>query len=293
MLFIRLLSRLPLRALYVISDFLFVISFYVVRYRKKLVWRNLKSAFPEKTTEELRIIEKEFYRNLCDYAVEMLKLFTISDKELKQRVVFRSTEIPLHYSESKQSILILASHQFNWEWMLTAASGQLPMAVDFVYQPVNNKFFDELSRISRTRFGAFAIKRDQVARESIKRKHIVRAIAIIADQYPGYGRDKKYFTTFLNQETVFFYGSNQLALLMQYPVVYYSMKKIGRGYYEAIPNKIADPPYTPDSTVVIENYVSAVERTIRENPSQWLWSHNRWKKRHLKAGIDLKVNQAN
>ena len=285
MFFIRLLSRLPLSVLYAISDFLFVVSYYIVRYRRPLVWKNLRNSFPEKPEQELRKIEKDFFRNLCDYAVEMLKLFTISKQELSQRVVFKNSEIAVDYAQKQQPILILASHQFNWEWMLTAACGQLPMPVDFVYQPVNNKFFDDLSRVNRTRFGAYAIKRDQVARESIRRKNLLRAVAIIADQYPGHARDKRYMTNFLHQDTAFFYGSNQLAVLLQYPVVYYAMKKIRRGYYEATAIRIADPPYAPDSNVMIEGYVRAVERTIKENPSGWLWSHNRWKKKHLRKGV--------
>lgn len=281
MFFIRLLSRLPLGVLYGFSNFLFVVSFYIVRYRRRLVEKNLKQSFPNKTNEEIKAIEIDFYKNLCDYAVETLKLLTISKKDLSARMVFKQPEVPEAFKNKQQSILFLASHQFNWEWLLVSASISFPMAIDFVYQPVNNQFFDKLSLKLRTRFGAHAIKRDEVAREIVKRKNMLRGIAIVADQYPGYGRDKKYVTTFLNQETAFFYGTNQLAVLTQYPAVYYQIRKIKRGYYEASPVIVAIPPYEKTADQVIEHYVRIVEKVIDENPQGWLWSHNRWKKRHL------------
>ncbi len=282
MFFIRLLSRLPLTVLYAISDFLFIVSFYVVRYRRALVQANLANSFPEKEKKELRNIEKEFYKNLCDYGVETLKLVTISKEELSSRMVFKNSEVPESYRDSGQSILFLASHQFNWEWILVSASINFPMPIDFVFQPVKSKFFDRLILSSRTRFGAYPIRRDEVARELVKRKKILRGIATVADQYPGYGHDKKYMTKFLNQETAFFMGTNQLALMTQYPALYYRIKKIRRGYYEAYPVIVASPPYPKTSEVVIENYVRLIEEMIRDYPSGWLWSHKRWKKRHLR-----------
>ena len=282
MFFIRLLSRLPLAVLYVISDFLFFVSFYVVGYRRKLIKRNLKNSFPDKDAKTLSAIEKEFFKNLCDYAVESLKLLSMPRAELSRRMLFKDLNVIEPFRASNQSILFLASHQFNWEWLLVSASANFPMAIDFVYQPVNSKFFDRLTLRMRTRFGAHPIKRNEVARELIKRKDILRGIATVADQYPGYGRDKKFIARFLNQETAFFMGTNQLAQLSQYPAVFYKPKKIRRGYYEALPVIVAMPPYPKESVIVIENYVKAVDDTINEYPAGWLWSHNRWKKRHLK-----------
>ena len=279
---IRLLSRLPLRILYGISDFLFFLSYYVVRYRRKMVWKNLGNAFPQKTPVELRQIEKKFYRNLCDYAVEMLKLLTIRREELARRMVFKNTEVAMKHYNRNQSVLHLTSHQFNWEWLLAAGSFTYPAEMNFVYQPVNNASVNDLTNEVRTRFGAHPIRRDSVAREAVKRRNILHGIAIVADQYPGYGHDKKYTARFLNQETVFFYGTNQLAVLTQYPAVYYKLKKVKRGYYEATVVEIAAPPYAKESDTVIENYVRVVEEVIQEDPAGWLWSHNRWKTRHLK-----------
>jgi Kdo2-lipid IVA lauroyltransferase/acyltransferase len=287
MFLVKLLSRIPLSVLYFFSDFLFFIAYHVVRYRRRLVRKNLKASFPEKSAKELAVIERKFYKNLCDYSVETLKLLTITKEELGKRMVFTTPEIPIKYKDKNQSILILASHQFNWEWLVAAACFNLPMQVDFVYQKVNSNFFDRISMLCRTRFGAYAIKRDEVARETVKRRNIVRAVATMADQYPGYAHDKKFSAKFLNQETVFFFGVNQLALLTQYPVVFYEIHKIKRGYYETRAIEMAQPPYERDSNEVIVKYITEVERVIKENPPAWLWSHNRWKKRHLRPRANV------
>lgn len=281
MFFLKLFSKLPFGILYAFSDFLFFISFHVIKYRRRLVWKNLKNAFPGKSESELREIEKKFYKNLSDYAVEMLKLLTINKEELRKRVVFKNPEVSIRYIQEGQSLLNLASHQFNWEWLLAAGSFILPGQMDFVYQPVNNKFFDEFSNFCRSRFGAYGIKRDSVAREIVKRKNIVRNIALVGDQYPGMGYDKKYPSTFLNQSTVFFNGPNQLAVLTQYPVLYYAMRKIKRGYYETTIVPLALPPYEKENTDVLKNYIAEIEKVIDKDPAGWLWSHNRWKTRHL------------
>ncbi len=282
MLLIKLLSRLPFGVLYAVSDFLFFISFHVVKYRRKLVRKNLKNSFPSKTDAELKQIEKAFYKNLCDYAVEMIKLLTISKEELMKRVKFTNPELTIRHIKNGQSLLNLASHQFNWEWLLTAGSIVLPGQMDFVYQPVNNKFFDDFSYKCRTRFGAHGIKRDSVAREVIKRRDIVKNIAIVGDQYPGWGHDKRYAADFLHQPTVFFNGPNQLAQLTQYPVFYYAIRKLKRGYYEVTIVELASPPYEKDKTDILRAYIEEVEKVIHRDPAGWLWSHNRWKTRHLK-----------
>jgi Kdo2-lipid IVA lauroyltransferase/acyltransferase len=281
MFFIRILSHLPLSVLYRVSDFLFLISYYVVRYRRKLVRKNLLNSFPHYAPADRNRIERLYYKNFCDYGVETLKLYSITKEELGKRMTFKNLHIIEEYRGRNQSVLILSAHQFNWEWLLTAGNFSLPVPVDFVYQPVNNITFDRFSLTCRTKFGAYPIRRDEVARETIKRKHILRGLAIIADQYPGYTKDKKYHTTFLHQDTVFFQGAQQLAVLTQYPVVFADVKKTHRGYYTATFIKISEPPYTRNDVTVMERYIRLIEKNIQEEPTGWLWSHNRWKKRHV------------
>lgn len=281
MVFFRLLSRLPFSALYALSDFLYFITYYLVGYRKQLVHQNLSNSFPDKSENELLLIEKSFYRNLCDYAVETLKLLSISQNELKKRMRYTNPELVFHCRDKGQSVILLTSHQFNWEWLLVSGVLSLGVPIDFVYQPVRNSFFEKLIQSCRMRFGGYAVKRKEVARELAKRKNIIRAVAIVADQYPGYSRDKKFETKFMNQDTVFFYGSQQIAELTQYPVFYVVVERASRGYYTATLVEMAEPPYEKNNTAVITNYVHAVERVIRNHPAGWLWSHNRWKTKHL------------
>jgi len=279
MFILKLLSLLPFPILYAFSDFLFVVSYHLVGYRIKIVRKNLEKSFPEKSIEERRKIEKQFYKDLCDYGVETLKLLTISKEDLMKRLRYKNPEITQPYADRGQSIILLTSHQFNWEWLLASGCLYLPFKVDFVYQQQSSTLFDDFSLQGRTRFGAYPIERANVAREAIKRKNILRGVAIMADQFPGLSRDKKYWTTFMNQDTAFFLGLGQLAYITQYPAVFFGVRKIKRGYYEAEGFVVSEPPYEKESQQIVEDYVKATEKVIRQNPSGWLWSHNRWKRK--------------
>jgi Kdo2-lipid IVA lauroyltransferase/acyltransferase len=248
------------------------------------VRKNLRNSFPEKSQAELLSIEKQFYINLCDYGVETLKLLTMRKEDLASRVTFTNLDLIQSYKEKNEPLILLSAHLFNWEWILTAGSFSLPIPLDFVYQKVESNLFNTFAMVTRTRFGAFPIERSNVARETIKRKNVLRGIALVSDQYPGYKKDKKHPAFFLNQESVLFLGGNQLAILMQYPVLYMNVRKIKRGHYEGTFEKIAEPPFMKDDVTVVDNYVRALEDSIRKDPANWLWSHNRWKKRHLGHG---------
>ncbi len=282
MLLLRFLSRLPFFVLYRISDFLYLFVFYVLRYRRKLVMKNLGNSFPDKEKASLEKIARQFYRNFCDYGVETLKLLTISEKELTQRFSFGDQELIELHAQKNQSVIYLAAHQFNWEWGMVAASTALPLTMDFVYQKVNSEFFNKLILDCRSRFGAYPIERQKVARESMARRHILRGIATVTDQYPGHSGDKKYFHKFMNQDTAFFYGVNQIAYLTQYPVFFFNIEKLKRGYYKGSFIQVGTPPYDKTDTRVIEEYINILEECIKQNPENYLWTHDRWKKRHLK-----------
>jgi len=229
-------------------------------------------------SEKKKII-KEFYKNLCDYGVETLKLLSLPAEELRKRMVYKNPEILLPFVDRKQPVIFLASHQFNWEWLLVAGSISLPLPVDFVYQEQSSNLFNQFSLRCRSRFGAFPIKREHVARESIRRKNIVRGVAIVGDQFPGYDKDKKYWTKFLNQDTAFFLGLGQLAILTQYPAFFAAVRKVKRGFYEIELIQISEPPYGKESHVMVDNYAKETEKVILKHPAGWLWSHKRWKDR--------------
>ncbi|MBI3221054.1 MAG: lysophospholipid acyltransferase family protein [Bacteroidetes bacterium] len=263
--------------LYWLSDFLFFVGYRLMKYRRSVVLKNLRNSFPTASEKELHVVEKEFYQNLCDYAVETIKLLSIQKEELTKRMSYQNPEVLQPYADKKQSVILLASHQFNWEWLMVSGSINLPLPIDFVYQKQSSTSFDHFLMQIRCRFGAYAIERGQTARESIRRKNISKAVAIIADQFPNF--EKKVWTSFLHQDTAFFQGIGQLAVLTQYPAFFVRSKKIKRGYYQAELIPIATPPYNRDSQTLVENYAQLVEHFITENPASWLWSHERWKRK--------------
>jgi KDO2-lipid IV(A) lauroyltransferase len=278
MFLLKVVSRLPLPVLYVISDVIFLITFYVIRYRRKVVMENLVKSFPHKTSEDLKQIERLFYRNLCDYAAETLRLLTISKKELQRRVVFTNADVIKEFTNKNHSVLILAAHQFNWEWLLAAGCFNLPVPVDFVYQPQSSNLANAFSIAIRTRFGGHPVKRETVGREALRRKQIVRATAIVADQYPGHFNHRKYWATFLSQRTAFFHGISQLATLADAGAYFAAIRKTSRGHYEVTLIKLASPPYSEESSLsIIDRYIEESEKVIHGQPEGWLWSHKRWK----------------
>ncbi len=278
MVVLKILSRLPFWVLYGLSDFIFFFGFHIIRYRRGVVRMNLIRSFPERNRHEIKQIERVFYKYLCDYVVETLKLLTISQDELKHRMVYKNPDQTRKYTDQHRSVILFASHQFNWEWVLAAGCFSLATQIDFVYQTQRNRLFDRFLLFCRTRFGAHPIQRERVAREVTKRRNVVRGIAIVADQFPGLDSDKRYWTRFLHQDTAFFQAINQVALLTQYPAFYAGVKKIKRGFYEVELIKIAEPPYDKKTFHVVDNYAKTTGNMIARNPENWLWSHKRWKK---------------
>jgi len=284
MFLLKLLSRLPLRVLYRISDLIFFITYHVIRYRRVVVATGLRRSFPDKSTDELSNIARKFYKNFSDYAVETLKLLTMSKEEVRRRVVYKNPEVIESLARRGQAMIYLTSHQFNWEWLLAGVCLYTTPPVYYVYQTQSSRFFDDFSNLIRKRYGASAIRREKVGREAVKLKGTLHSLAILADQFPGIDADKRYWTTFLNQETAFFYGINHLAVMTQYPVIFFMSRKIRRGFYECELVKIAEPPYSKDDFRIIESYVKATEKIILEQPDGWLWSHNRWKRSKKEMG---------
>jgi len=275
MVLLKLISYFPLWLLYLFSDLLFFIGYHLIRYRRKVVFTNLTNSFPNTSISELRKIEKQFYRNLSDYAVETLKLLTMSEAEIKRRVTFRNIELAETFTKQGSSMIYITSHQFNWEWMFASFCLNTSPTVYYVYQKQSSDSMTKFLSQIRQRFGAKPIRRNKVAREVIRKKNTLFCIGILGDQFPTF--DKRYWTTFLNQDTAFFQSINQLAVITQYPVIYYVCRRQRRGYYECELVKIAEPPYERDDCHIVDNYAKVCEKAIFEQPSGWLWSHNRWK----------------
>jgi len=284
---LKLFSRLPMWALYGIADFLFFLAYIIVGYRKKVVLNNLRNSFPDKNNEELEIIAKAFYRNLSNFAVEVLKSFTISTEEINKRVRFVNIEMVDKYYNNNQSLLVLATQQFNWEWALLAGCLQLPYPVDVIYQKLSNNKFDELMYKTRSKFGGTPIKKGDALREIIRRSKQKRLIVINGDQTPP-GRVKSdiYWAEFLNQDTAFYKGPGILPIKTGMPVLFLKIDSPKRGYYEVTFVPLGEPPYPKASTQILDNYIAETQKQISETPSYWLWSHKRWKRKRPKMEMN-------
>lgn len=276
MLFIKLIAYLPFWFWYRIADALYVLAFYVIGYRKKVVLENLRLSFPEKTEAEIKIIAKGFYRNLADIVVEMIKMFDMSAEELSRRVHTENEQIMKPLVEKHGVVLLMASHQCNWEWLGQSVHIKIGQ-VDAIYHPLHNKKVDALMYRLRSQYGILPVSMQQTIREVIKRKNIKRMIGVIADQVPPL-IEAAHWTMFMNQNTPFFTGAEKISRTYQYPQVYINVKRLKRGHYWLRFELMFEPPFEGvEPQAMIHNYAQRLERTIRENPSDWLWSHKRWK----------------
>ena len=279
--FIYLISILPFPLLYLFSDFVFVIVYYVLGYRKKVVKDNLSNAFPQKTEEEINKLCRKFYRYLCDLFLETFKTLTISKEEMFRRCSISQPALALFnkLNEEKRSCVIVMGHYGNWEWGGNAYSLVCKQQLFVIYHPLQNKKFNRLIINMRTRFGTKLIIMKDTFREMLSNKKIISATAFIADQTPP--PESAYWTTFLNQETPVFRGTELVARKLNYPVVYVSVQKIKRGYYELFAEVLCENPQKTNEGEISEIHTRRLEKDIINRPEIWLWSHRRWKhKKH-------------
>ena len=277
-----LLSLLPLRVHYIISDFIYLVVYHLVGYRVKLVRKNLADSFPEKSETELRQIERDFYRWFCDYLVETVKLLTISEKELKRRMVFKGTEIVDEVVESGQSCAVYLGHYCNWEWITSLQLWVSPKAqCGQIYHVLENLEFDRLFLNIRQRMGAVCIPMAETLRRlaEYRQKHQPVVIGYISDQVP-FWNNIHHWLDFLNHDTPVLTGTERLARSAGHAVFYIDVTRPRRGYYVAEFKLIArDPKQTKDYELT-DAYFKLLEESIQRAPQYWLWTHNRWKRTH-------------
>ncbi|MFN6944180.1 MAG: lysophospholipid acyltransferase family protein [Cytophagaceae bacterium] len=276
-LFIKIyaLSLLPLRVLYLISDFLFVLVFYVFKYRRTVVQENLANAFPEKTPRERRQIEKKFFRYLCDLMVEILKKLTLSKKEGYRRCSLKNADLTQRLAQENKNIIAVTGHYANWEWGDLCLGAKVTHQVYAIYKPLSNKPFNSLMKKMRTRFGMKLISMRETYRAVVSNNDHLNATYFIADQTPS--AEGAYWTRFLNQDTAVFKGAARIAKKMGYPVLYVVTRRKGRGIYEMELELIVEDPSTLTEEEICELYTRRLEEDILKEPELWLWSHRRWK----------------
>lgn len=273
------ISILPFWLLRLKASGLYVLVYYFVGYRKKVVIQNLKNSFPEKSDEEIKKICKSFYKHFCDVIFEILKLLTISDKSFKKHFVFTQNAIEIigSYEKKKQSWIGVMGHCGNWEWGAIAHQFYFSQLITGVYHPLSNKSFDTFMLNLRGRKGGNIVAMKNLYREllSLKQKNIPTCVGLIADQAPP--PESAYWTTFLNQDTPVFNGAEKLAKKFNYPVVFVPVIKRKRSFYEMDAVVITENPNELVDSVISELHAKALEKNILQQPHTWLWTHKRWK----------------
>ncbi len=279
MFFFRLVSYLPLSVLYLFTDLLFLLAYYVVGYRKKVVNENLANAFPEKSEMERAKIRKKFYRNLTDSFAETIKLLTLTKEEINKRYACENLHLVTGPIAKEKIIVGLQAHFFNWEGHVLTMSTYLRQGCEVVYLKLNTPFFDTFMRELRGRFGATLTERNQFIKQFIAQKNRPRLIALAADQRPQFS-EIRYWSKFMNRDAAFFEGGEKLAKRFNCEVIYGGVTKLKRGYYKFTYEILAHPPYKGEpANNITEKYIRAIEKNIYDSPDLYLWSHNRWKEK--------------
>ena len=275
--FIYLLSILPFPIFYFLCDGFYAILYYVVGYRKKVVLTNLRNSFPHKSEKEIKRLCKDYYHYLCDLIPETFKTLTISKKAMVRRCTIapEAKAIFDRFHTEGKSIMIVMGHYGNWEWTGNTFSLTCKQKLFVVYHPLKNKYLDGLMYRMRTRFGTGLIPMRETYKDMVRHKTMISATAFIADQTPR--PDNAFWTTFLNQDTPVFWGTERIAKKIDFPIVYIAVNRLRRGYYTINAEILTEHPKETADGEISALHTARLEKDINKQPEIWLWTHKRWK----------------
>lgn len=281
LLLIRIFSLLPLSILYVLADYLiYPLVRYVVRYRLKLVRKNIRLSFPEKTEAEQNAIVNAFYHHFADLLVEIIYGYRVSDEEMRERVCFENMELLEELARKNHGIIAYLGHMCNWEWIADVGKQFMDKSiVEYnVYRKQKNAKVDHAMLLLRSKRGGECVEKNVLLRKLVQLRHVDHpyVVGLIADQKPS-PRNAHVWTTFLNQDTAFLDGGEVLARKFGLGVVYANITSPKRGHYHVHFELITDNPTSlPENTITL-TYARMIENNICQQPERWLWTHNRWK----------------
>lgn len=275
--FLWIISILPFRLFYWFSDFVYLILYYVIGYRKKTVRENLALAFPNLSAKERLVIEKKSYHHLCDMFLEMIKTMTISPEEMNKRFVITNLEVVKEYEKKGKSTILLASHYASWEWLLSLNEKTLFRGIG-VYKKIANKYFDKLIRDIRSKYKAELVetKRAIPLIAENQEKGILSMYGLASDQSPKLNR-AFHWDKFMGVEVPVHTGAEMLAKRYDLNVLFVKVKKVKRGFYEATFVPITDNPKSIPDFEITNVFLREVEKQILEAPEYYFWTHKRWK----------------
>jgi KDO2-lipid IV(A) lauroyltransferase len=279
-LFFRLFARLPFFWIYLVSDFVFVTLYYIVGYRKEVVFENLRNSFPQKSEKEIKSIAKKYYSHLADTMVETIKIAGMTAEDFEKRVKVNNVALLNQLYDEGRSVVMFCAHYGNWEWVLFIPK-MLKHTILPIYKPLSNPYTDAYFTKLRSKFGGIPTPMNETLRTLVnyKRQNKPTIIWLAADQVPAL--EGAYWTEFFHQDTPFFMGGEKIARKMLQVAVFMSIRKIGRGYYEMdLELMERQPEDLPEGGLILQ-YINKLEKLIREEPAYWLWSHKRWKHKRM------------
>lgn len=274
-----LISLLPLRVLYILSDMCYPMVYYVFRYRVRVVRENLRCSFPTADGAYLRKVEHEFYHYFCDYVFESIKLLSMSEAEIRRRMVFEGTEIFDELFKEHQFLIMYLGHYGNWEW-ISSLGLWTPKGVQTaqLYRPLHNGMMDRLFLRIRSHFGGENIDKSKSLRRMIemRQKGEKSVIGFISDQSPEHFNIHDWID-FLHQDTAVFTGAERLGKKFDATFCYLDIERVKRGYYKARVCFMTDEAREVPDWQLTHQFFGLLEKTINRQPAYWLWSHKRWK----------------
>ncbi len=272
-----LISRFPFKLLYFLSDGVYVLLYHLIGYRKKVVRNNLKLVFPEKLDAERLKIEKKFYRHLCDMFLEMVKTLGISDEQMRKRYVFTNVEEILKLEDDGKNLMLMMPHYASWEWVFNLNTFIRAKAYA-IYQPINNKYFDKMVRDIRSKYGTTLIRTFEsrkIIKEAKKANKLI-TVGIISDQSPMLNRTR-HWAKFMNILVPVHVGGEEICKEHDIVPVYLKVRKLKRGHYEGTFKVLTENPKEIDDYGISESFLKETEKSIREAPEFYFWTHKRWK----------------
>lgn len=277
--FLWIISILPFRVFYWFSDFIYLIVYYIIGYRKKTVKYNLALAFPNLSAKERLVIEKKSYHHLCDMFLEMIKTMTISSAEMNRRFVATNIELVKEFENKGKSTVLLASHYASWEWLLSI-NEQTKFKGIGVYKKIANKYFDKLIRDIRSKYNAELVETKKAIplMAENQKNGILSMYGLASDQSPKLNR-AFHWDKFMGVEVPVHTGAEMLAKKYDLNVLFVKVKKVKRGFYEATFVPITDNPRSIPDFEITNTFLREVEKQILEAPEYYFWTHKRWKHR--------------
>jgi len=274
-----LVSILPYRLFYLLSDLFFILIYHIVGYRKKVVYENLKLVFPNKKEKEILRIRKDFFKHMCDMFLEMVKTMNLSKEEVKKRYHVKNIEV-IQEIEKTTSILIVCSHFANWEWNVSM-NNYVQSKGYAVYQKIGNDYFDQWIKRVRQRWNTTLITQKQTVKTVLRNKlnGVIGIFGMVSDQSPQAHR-AQYWSEFMGIQVPIFNGAETMARKMDLAVVFLKVSKVKRGYYQAEFIPITTSGSKTDKNQITDTFLRLTEQQIKEKPEHYLWTHKRWKHRN-------------